>query len=213
MFIGRTASRLATRTVDFPRLLVSVAAPSSASLAPTAAGYAANTSTLQVVWLATRGISSDLRAKLEKERDNFLPIWNSNVYSRAVAEGALKIIADNCGLESNEEALAVLTIFFQRGGTASYANGDTTVFIFGKSFTLDQIRGCFEQASIKGGERRLARTYQNEIHEIASILGVPGNRYRKVQKSDYGRKFVSLHFRTYVGGLSLRRKPHRFDSY
>ena len=135
-----------------------------------------------------RTISSDFKEALLREKDSVATPTSVDLQDKA--EEVLEEIQEYYELDSREQALTVITLLFHQGGTAKKAEDKLSVSIFGKDFTLGGIRRCVRDAFFTRGERRLARCFADEIHEIAVVLEVPGNLYRKIQKQDLERTFT-----------------------
>ena len=134
-------------------------------------------------------ISETLKKKLEKEK-NFYVTNRSAVLQQGVVTDILKTIEKQHNLNTPEEAIAALALFFQQGGTARSCDGNMVVKIFNQEFKLANIRKILKNCSCAKGERKLARSLANEIKEIAFIMELPGNLYNKIQKKDLSRNFT-----------------------
>ena len=197
MFTSRIVSRLAvtttTRSVNScsPRLVCSAAAATSSSsfwCAPSSA-LATSYPTTTTTTTTRRCISSDLRDKLLEEKDNFV-VYRTAAIQQKKAEAALEHLTEIADLASRDEALAVLAVFFQQGGTARSADGNMSVEIFGKSIKLAMVRHCLKGVNFAKGERKLARSFANEIAEIATVLELPGNLSNKIVRNNLDREFT-----------------------
>lgn len=93
-------------------------------------------------------------------------------------------------LETPEEALAVIAILLQQGGTARSCDGNMSTTLFDKEFKLADLRRIMKQMSCNKAERKLARTLADKIYEISVIMELPGNLYLKIQKGNLERNFT-----------------------
>jgi hypothetical protein len=80
-------------------------------------------------------------------------------------------------------------MLFQQGGTARSCDGNMSVTFMDVTVKLADVRKVLKENSCNKSERKLARTLANEIHEIASILEIPGNLYQKIQKQNLDTVF------------------------
>jgi hypothetical protein len=133
-------------------------------------------------------INENFRKQLETEKEKMVTARTSTL-PRGVAEKILETMKKTLELESREQALAIITVLFQLGGTARSCDGNMSVTLFGKETKLAEIRKILKQNSCNKAERKLARTLATEIQEIAQMLELPGNLYSKIQKKDLERKF------------------------
>ena len=126
-------------------------------------------------------ISETLKNKLENEK-KFYVTNRSSVLQPGIVTDILKKIEKQHNLNTQEEAMVVLALLFQQGGTARSCDGNMIVKIFDQEFKLASIRKILKDCSCAKGERKLARSLANEIKEIALIMELPGNLYNKIQK-------------------------------
>lgn len=134
-------------------------------------------------------INESLIEKLKTEKNQFFLARTAKL-STGVTEDILKDIQKFYELESRGEAIAILAVLFQQGGTARSCDGNMSIVLFGKTCKLAEIRKILKQNSCNKAERKLARTLANEIKEIAEILETPGNLYSKIQKFNLTKKFT-----------------------
>lgn len=133
-------------------------------------------------------ISETLKKKLEKEKNSYVT-HRSAVLQKSVVTNILKKIKEQYNLSTQEEAIVVLAVFFQQGGTARSCDGNMSIKIFNQEFKLANIRQILKNCSCAKSERKLARSLANEIKEIALIMELPGNLYNKIQKKNFSRNF------------------------
>lgn len=134
-------------------------------------------------------INESLIEKLKKEKNQFIPARTLTL-PEGVTEDILNEIKKTYELNDRGEAISVLALLFQQGGTARSCDGNMKIVLFGKTCKLAEIRKILKQQSCNKAERKLARTLANEIKEISLVLGVPGNLYKKIQKRNLNRKFT-----------------------
>lgn len=133
-------------------------------------------------------LSEDFKKILECEKNNIITARSSKLQPRVVNE-ILKKIIENFKLNSDEEAITVLAVLFQQGGTARGCDGNMNIHIFNQDIKLSQIRKILKENSCNRGERKLARSLANDIYTICKYLELPGNLYNKIQKKDLSREF------------------------
>ena len=135
-----------------------------------------------------QNIKKDFRDKLLQEKKIYVTA-RSSILQRGKAEKIVTEIQKSLELEEFEEALAAIAILFQQGGTARSCDGNMKIVLFNKEIKLADIRKVLKRLSYNKAERKLARTFANEIHEIAVLMDLPGNLYLKIQKKNLERKF------------------------
>lgn len=97
--------------------------------------------------------------------------------SKSVAQKLLDELVKFYSLNDREEALAALSILLQQGATARSCDGNMAVTIFKKEFRLPVRRKRLTGNNLPRGERKLARTYGDQIVHMAVALEIPGNLY------------------------------------
>lgn len=137
----------------------------------------------------TTTVNDQLKEKLIQEKNNYVTTRTSSL-TRGIAEKILEQIKTQFELNDTGEALAILTLMFQQGGTARSCDGNMNIILFNKTIKLAEIRKILKALSFNRSERKLARTLANEIQEIALIMEVPGNLCHKIQKQDVERNFT-----------------------
>ena len=106
-----------------------------------------------------------------------------------MAEKVLEDLKKELALNDVNEALAIITVLFQQGGTSRSCDGNMSIILFGKTVKLATIRKILKSNSCNKSERKLARTFAKKIYEIALTLEIPGNLYLKIQKGDLEKNF------------------------
>lgn len=134
-------------------------------------------------------VNSTLEKKLHDQKNLFVAARSSRLLI-GTAEKIISRMQEEFKLETPEEALAVIAILLQQGGTARSCDGNMSTTLFDKQFKLADLRKIMKQLSCNKAERKLARTLANKIHEISVILSLPGNLYLKIQKKNLERKFT-----------------------
>jgi hypothetical protein len=128
-------------------------------------------------------ISKELLAKLNVAKDTFVPARTSTLPQGKVDE-ILTTIKKNYDLQTIEEAITIIAILFQQGGTARGCDGNMSISIFDQTIKLADIRKILKQHSCNKSERKLARSLATEIFEIAHVMEIPGNLNTKIQKTN-----------------------------
>jgi len=134
-------------------------------------------------------VSDNLKNKLHDEKNNYVTARSSRLQP-GVVHKILTRIKENFKLENNEEAVSILAILFQQGGTARSCDGNMNIRIFDQNIKLAQIRKILKENSCNNGERKLARSLADTIQEVCLIMEIPGNLYNKIQKKDLKRIFT-----------------------
>lgn len=135
-------------------------------------------------------INENIKKKLLDEKDVFV-ISRTSQLQRGIAELLLEKIKEELKLADRSEALSILAVLFQQGGTARSCDGNMNVTLFGKECKLADIRRVLSQNSCRKAERKLARTLANEIREICLLMEIPGNLSLKIQKNNIERTFTT----------------------
>lgn len=124
-------------------------------------------------------LPKDFRGKLAMAKET-LHVPRSNQLSKPTCDLILKDTKEKYGLEDTNEALAIISVFAQHGGTASSCDGNMKITFLGKDYLLAGIRQIFTQNKAKNGLRKFCRTYGNKIYAICKELDIPGNMYKKI---------------------------------
>ena len=133
--------------------------------------------------------NKDLIEKLTEEKKNFIPARASTLPINKVDE-ILENIKKTFNLTSREEAVVVIALLFQQGGTARGCDGNMAIVIFQRTIKLADIRKILKLNSCNKAERKLARSLASEIQQIALIMETPGNLFSKIQKTNIDQKFT-----------------------
>jgi len=84
-------------------------------------------------------LTDNFRQMLKQEKNNIITARSSKLQPGVVNE-ILKNIAETLKLKSNDEAMTVLAVLFQQGGTARSCDGNMNTRIFDQEIKLSQIR-------------------------------------------------------------------------
>ena len=128
-------------------------------------------------------LSKKLKDALVKEKAG-METSRTSIFTPEQANQILEKIKDNTQLNSTEEALAVIAVLFNQGGSIRKCDGNLSVKIFEKEIKLAVIRKSLRECSAKLGERKLARTFGTQIQEISLLLEVEGNLAAKIRRNN-----------------------------
>ena len=90
-------------------------------------------------------------------------INKSAILQPGIVTDILKKIEKQHNLNTQEEAIVMLALLFQQGGTARSCDGNMTVTIFDQEFKLANIRKILKDCLYAKGEHKLARSLVNDI--------------------------------------------------
>lgn len=134
-------------------------------------------------------VNSTLKEKLSIQKTLYVAARSSKLMI-GTAEKIISRLQEHYKLETPEEALLVIAILLQQGGTARSCDGNMSITLYDKEFKLADLRKIMKQMSCNKAERKLARTLADKIHEISVIMELPGNLYLKIQKGNLEKKFT-----------------------
>lgn len=134
-------------------------------------------------------IDETYKERLLTEKNTYVAARSSKL-PEAMAEVIVQKLQDQFKLKQFQDALVVIAVFFQQGGTARSCDGNMSTTIFGKEFKLADIRKILKLNSCNKAERKLARTLATQIQQISLVMEIPGNLYSKIQKQDLNRNFT-----------------------
>ena len=134
-------------------------------------------------------INNTLKEELLKQKTVYVAARTSKL-PRGMAEKILESAREEFKLNSRDEALAVIAILLQQGGTARSCDGNMSITLFEKEFKLADLRRILKRNSCAKAERKLAKTIANEIREISLIMEIPGNLYLKIKKTNIEKEFT-----------------------
>jgi hypothetical protein len=135
-------------------------------------------------------IDESYKEKLLKEKNTYVAARTSKL-PEGMATAIVQRLQEQFKLKEYKDALTVIAVLFQQGGTARSCDGNMSTIIFSQEFKLADIRKILKQMSCNKAERKLARTLATSIQQIAYVMEIPGNLYSKIQKSDLNRTFTT----------------------
>lgn len=100
------------------------------------------------------------------------------------------------------QALMIIAILLQTGGSARSCDGNLSVRVFDKDWKVAQLRSILNKHNLKNSERKLARTLAQSIQEICFLHEVPGNLAKKIIRTHPERQY-SLFEQTYLSDFQV----------
>jgi len=85
---------------------------------------------------------------------------------------------------SANDALCIISILLQQGGTARSCDGNMTINFKGKDYKLAGLRAVLKDHSLARAERKLGRTLGSAIYTVCEKLGLPGNLDKKIKENN-----------------------------
>lgn len=134
-------------------------------------------------------LSDNIKELLNTEKKTYI-ISRSTKLQSGVVEKIINDLKEQTKINDTEQVIVIIAMLFQQGGTARSCDGNMVVNLFGQTIKLADLRKILKNNSCNRAERKLARSLANEIYEIATIMGVPGNLYKKIQKLHLDREFT-----------------------
>jgi hypothetical protein len=128
-------------------------------------------------------ITETLKKKLLEEKKKIVGPRSSKLSEDSIKK-ILELIKKKYNLNELGEAIPILALLFQGGGTARSCDGNMTISIFNQEIKLADIRKILKEASCNKSERKLARSLANEIHAVSVSLELNGNLYKKIQREN-----------------------------
>jgi hypothetical protein len=128
-------------------------------------------------------ITETLKKKLSEEKKQIVGPRSSKLSEDSVTK-ILELIKKKYKLTELGEAIAVLALLFQGGGSARSCDGNMSIFIFKQEIKLADIRKILKEASCNRMERKLARSLADNIHSVSVTLELNGNLYKKIQREN-----------------------------
>ena len=125
-----------------------------------------------------------LKQFLETAKDEGFVVPRTPILSTIQTGKIVDAIIDETGLESTEQALILLAIIFQKGGTARQCDGNLEAEVQGKKLRLKTVRDCMRNMGLPRMERRLARSLATPIYEVCASLNIPGNLARAILNNE-----------------------------
>jgi len=133
-------------------------------------------------------IDDALKKNLQVEKENYVAPRSSKL-PLGLAEKIITNLTETSDLDNPQQALVMLAMLFQQGGTARSCDGNMAVTFQGKTIKLADVRKVLKANSCNKGERKLARTLADRIYEIAVSMEIPGNLSKKTQRQNLDQKF------------------------
>ena len=127
-------------------------------------------------------VTHELKKKLQIEKNVYVAARSSKLQI-GTAEKIISRLQEHFKLTTPAEALAIIAVLLQQGGTARSCDGNMSTTLFDQEVKLADLRRILKQLSCNKAERKLARTLADQIHEISAIMELPGNLYLKIKKS------------------------------
>ena len=131
----------------------------------------------------TYNFNDEFFKKLDVEKTKYVPSRSAKLPDAKVAN-ILEEIKKNFKLNSKEEAIVVIALLFQQGGSARGCDGNMSVTIFDQTIKLADIRKILKNNSCNKAERKLARSLASSIYTVCLRMNVPGNLFNKISKTD-----------------------------
>lgn len=125
---------------------------------------------------------------LEKEKEK-LELPRAAKLTLTQTDQVLTKIEETYSLNRNQ-AITILAILFQQGGTARRCDGNLTVKLFNKEIKLAEIRAILRKQGLKNAERKLARSLATNIQKISVALELQGNLAKKITKNNVNLKLT-----------------------
>lgn len=135
-----------------------------------------------------QNLTAEMRDKLIAAKNSYIA-GRTSTLTKKPAETILNKLLELTKLQERYEGIAILTLLFQQGGTARSCDGNLSVSVFSAKVKLADLRKIMKEENCNKSERKLARYFANEIHEVASLMEIPGNLYSKIQRLEPERTF------------------------
>lgn len=135
-------------------------------------------------------LTEDLDEFLNKTSSGEITIPRSSTLKESQRLEVITKFAVQQGITFNQ-AMVVIAIFFQSGGTAKSCDGNLQCTAFGKTFKLAFLRKALTDCKCKGSERKLGRIMSDDIYKISKSLKIPGNLSQKITRSHPERLFTA----------------------
>ena len=125
--------------------------------------------------------TDSLDAFLQKNATMAIPLPRSIVLDQAKTNEVLENFAAKHEL-TVPQAIVVITILFQSGGTNRSCDANLQANLFNKNIKLSSLRKSLAVCKVKDCERKFARSLADEIAKVASFYKIPGNLSLKIQR-------------------------------
>jgi hypothetical protein len=123
-------------------------------------------------------LSNENLKRLQDQKET-IDLPNSRFMSLIKSNRIIETVSKELKLEPFD-AMTILAIFAQIGGTAASCDGQRTYTYLNRQFKLIQIRKIFASCGAKNEFRKFARTNGKIIHKICETLEIEGNMYQKI---------------------------------
>lgn len=124
--------------------------------------------------------SETLKETIQEAREAGYVVPRTPTLNIIQTDKVIDAITETAKLDSREEAIILLAILFQKGGTARQCDGNLEAEINNKKLRLKTVRDCMRDAGLAKGERRLARSLATAIHTVCHNFNIPGNLARVI---------------------------------
>ena len=125
-----------------------------------------------------------LKELLENAKSDGFVVPKAPTLNSVQTEKIVDAIIDETGLESTEQALILLAIIFQKGGTTGLCDKTLEAEVQGKKLRLKTVRNCMRNVGLPRMERRLARSLATPIYKVCASLNIPGNLARAILNNE-----------------------------
>lgn len=134
-------------------------------------------------------LTEDALKKLSQEKETYIAAREHKL-RRVPAYQVLEQIKKEKNLDDTAEALAIVALMFQQGGTTRSCDGNTQITLYGQTTKLAEIRKALKDNHCNKAERKLARFFADEIQQIAQTMEVQGNLAMKITRNHPERQFT-----------------------
>lgn len=125
-----------------------------------------------------------LKEFLTNAKDDGLVVPRTPILNTFQTEKIINAVIDEAELDCKEQALILLAILFQKGGTARQCDDNLEAEVQGKKLRLKKVRDYMREVGFVRIERRLARSLATLIYEVCSSLKIPGNLARVILNNE-----------------------------
>lgn len=136
----------------------------------------------------TRPLDEETIKTLHAEKKIYVAARSAKL-QLGIAEKIITDTTETANLDNPQQALVLIAMLFQQGGTARSCDGNMVSTYQEKTLKLADVRKVLKSNSCNKAERKLARTLSDRIYEVAKVMEIPGNLYQKIQKKNLERKF------------------------
>ncbi len=137
----------------------------------------------------TENKPEDLSHFLDSVDTNDIILPRNTLLTEQQSKDAVEAFATQQKITYNQ-ALVVISILLQTGGTAKGCDGNLSISIFNQLIKLAYLRKALTSAKCKSGERKLARFLANDIVKVATKFKIPGNLSKRIMRNHPTRVFT-----------------------